>query len=83
MRAVSHSRLNLQYALAADVGERWRSRARAARASRAFGRQKLRYPKILAGFGRATLARAARHPYIGRHRVSAERLGLAAINAPD
>src|SRR5262245_54082504 len=29
------------------------------------------------------LAQRGREPYIGNHRVSAERLGLAAIDAPD
>jgi hypothetical protein len=39
--------------------------------------------RIFSGFHRAALAHAACRLYIREHRVSAERLGLAAINAPD
>jgi hypothetical protein len=42
-----------------------------------------RISRKFCGLPRVGLAGAARRPYIRRHRVSAERLGLAAIDAPD
>ena len=40
-------------------------------------------PEILVTATDCGLAQRARGTYIARHRVSAERLGLAAIDAPD